>query len=92
MATEEWVSQTRGEIQGLHDWMGVLSNCVLELTDLAKRQEKAHEEHRQEMAEHRKEVAEYRRETAQYQRLWVHLAKKHGWLDNDDWPPPNPSE
>ena len=40
------------------------------------------------IAEHRAEVAEYRRETAQYQRLWVHLARKHGWQEDEDWPPP----
>ncbi len=44
------------------------------------------------LEEQQKEVAEYRRDTRQYQRLWVHLAQKHGWLDEDDWPPPEEGE
>ncbi len=48
-------------------------------------------EHRQEVADHRREVAEYRREAAQYRRLWIHLARKNGWLEDEDWPPPEPS-
>ncbi len=44
------------------------------------------------LEEQRKEVAEYRRDARQYQRLWVHLAQKYGWLDEDDWPPPEEGE
>ena len=34
------------------------------------------------------QLEEYRRDVRQYQRLWVHLARKHGWLEEGDWPPP----
>ena len=30
------------------------------------------------------QVEEYRRDTKQMQRLWVHLARKYGWLDDED--------
>ena len=30
-------------------------------------------------------VMELRRDTQHNQRLWVHLARKHGWLDDEDW-------
>ena len=35
-------------------------------------------------------MEEYRRDSQQYRRLWTHLARKHGWLDDEDWPPPEP--
>ena len=38
------------------------------------------------------EVAEYRRDVAQYRRLWIHLARKYGWFDGEDWPPPEDPE
>ena len=38
--------------------------------------------------EHRREHEEYRRDAQQYRRLWTHLAQKHGWLDDEDWPQP----
>ena len=72
-----------------------LTESVVKLVDVVSaqqemlvehRQELA--EHRQELAEHRQEVAEFRRESAMMQRLWVHLARKNGWMDEDDWPPP----
>ena len=31
---------------------------------------------------------EQRRDMEQYRRWWTYLAKKHGWLDDEDWPPP----
>jgi hypothetical protein len=46
------------------------------------------ETQQQQIKEHRAEVAEYRRDARQYQRLWVHLARKHGWVEDEDWPPP----
>ena len=33
---------------------------------------------------HEEQMAELRRDGQQLQRLWVHLAKKHGWLDDED--------
>ena len=33
------------------------------------------------MAEH---IEELRRDTQRNQRMWVHLAYKHGWLDDED--------
>ena len=30
-------------------------------------------------------LEEIHRDTQQTQRLWVHLAKKHDWIDDDDW-------
>ena len=33
------------------------------------------------MAEH---IEELRRDTQHNQRMWVHLAHKHGWLDDED--------
>ena len=38
--------------------------------------------------EHAEEHAELQREAVQFRRLWTHLARKHGWLDDEDWPPP----
>ena len=33
-------------------------------------------------------VAELRRDTQHNQRMWVRLAQKHGWLDDEDWSEP----
>ena len=33
-------------------------------------------------------LGEVRRDTEMTRRLWVHLARKHGWLEDEDWPPP----
>ena len=32
-------------------------------------------------------LEEYRRDSRQMQRLWTHLARKNGWLEDEDWPP-----
>ena len=40
------------------------------------------------LKQQREEIAEYRCDTLQYRNLWVHLANKHGWFDEGDWPPP----
>ena len=45
----------------------------------------------EQLAAQQNEVAEYRRDAHRMQRLWVHLARKHGWLDDEDWPPPEES-
>jgi hypothetical protein len=34
------------------------------------------------------QTVEIKQDTAMTRRLWIHLARKHGWLDDDDWPPP----
>jgi chromosome segregation ATPase len=65
---------------------------IIGLLETQQQQIKEHRaeivEHRAELVEHRAEVAEYRRDARQYQRLWVHLARKHGWVEDEDWPPP----
>ena len=38
------------------------------------------------MEKHQQEHKEYQRDAEQYRRLWTHLARKHGWLDDGDWP------
>ena len=45
----------------------------------------------EQLAAQQDQVAEYRRDAQQMQRLWVHLARKHGWLEDEDWPPPEES-
>ena len=30
-------------------------------------------------------TTELRRDAQHNQRLWTHLARKHGWLDDEDW-------
>lgn len=40
------------------------------------------------LEEIREDVKETKRHAAATQRLWVHLARKHGWLEEEDWPPP----
>ena len=40
------------------------------------------------LSEQRESLAEHRRDAEQYRRWWTYLAKKHGWLDDEDWPPP----
>ena len=45
-------------------------------------------EHAEWQKEHAEEHAELQREAVQFRRLWTHLARKHGWLDDADWPPP----
>ena len=40
------------------------------------------------LEEIREDVKETRHHAAMTQRLWVHLARKHGWLEDEDWPPP----
>lgn len=37
-------------------------------------------------------LSEMKADTAMNRRLWVHLAQKNGWMDDDDWPPANPPE
>lgn len=41
------------------------------------------------LEEIRQDVKETRQDAKMTQRLWVHLARKHGWLDEGDWPPPD---
>ena len=33
-------------------------------------------------------LEETRQDAAMTRRLWVHLAKKNGWMEDEDWPPP----
>ncbi len=33
-------------------------------------------------------LEEIRQDCAMTRRLWVHLARKNGWLEDADWPPP----
>ena len=41
------------------------------------------------LEEIRQDVKETRQDAKMTQRLWVHLARKHGWLEDEDWPPPD---
>ncbi len=52
-----------------------------------------HQKERIELSEQRLELSEQRLEEARHdsamtRRLWVHLARKNGWLEDEDWPPP----
>ena len=40
------------------------------------------------LEEIRADVKETKRHADMTQRLWVHLARKYGWLEDEDWPPP----
>ncbi len=33
-------------------------------------------------------LEEIKEDTSMTRRLWVHLARKNGWLEDEDWPPP----
>jgi hypothetical protein len=63
----------------LEDLYVLLGNCVVTLTEVSGRQQTLLER----MEEH---LEELRRDANQTQRLWAHLAKKYGWLDDGDWP------
>ncbi len=51
-----------------------LTSGVLKLVEVVSAQEE--------------QLAEYRRDARQVQHLLVYLARKNGWLDDEDWPPP----
>ena len=40
--------------------------------------------HDERMRANEESIAETKRHVSQVQRLWVRLAKKHGWLDDED--------
>ncbi len=57
------------------------SEAMVAIVETLARHDQRHEDFRESMEE-------YRREASQMQRLWVHLARKNGWLEDEDWPPP----
>ena len=102
MTTEERISALEGAVVSIVGIAGKLTTVLEAISEqqgrleevvgrLEERQGRLEETvgRLEEMQVQLKEsVEEYRRDTRQYQRLWVHLAQKHGWLDEDDWPPP----
>ena len=69
-----------------------LENAMVQLVDYEGKVQSLAEQLAAQSIEYREETAEFRREAGQMQRLWVHLARKHGWLEEDDWPPPEGTE
>ena len=74
MTTEERLAAVEHSIQH-HD---VSVNLLI---GIAERQQTLLEEIRE-------DVKETKRHANTTQRLWVHLARKNGWLEDEDWPPP----
>ena len=61
------------------------------LAELAQRQQeqldgiiKMLQRQEEQLARQREELAEVREDTNMTRRMWVRLAKKHGWLDDED--------
>ena len=55
--------------------------CITLLTSIAERQ--------QDLLERiDANLEQVQHDTEMTRRLWVHLARKHGWLEDEDWPPP----
>ncbi len=62
-----------------------------QLTDIAHMQTKTLDKlvsmiarHDERIAHHDDILAELRRDNAQTRRLWLHLCRKYGWLDDED--------
>ena len=54
------------------------------LEDMMKRLLALEERSMEIHADTRAQLAEQREDSKKLQRLWVNLAKKHGWLDDED--------
>ena len=76
-----------------------VEQAVLGLYSLNERMVGMMSEYQKELKEHREKIDglnqrldEHSRESRQYQRLWVRIAEKNGWLDEDGWTilPPEP--
>ena len=71
MTTEERLETVETAIKLIVDYEGRVLGLVTEL--------------HQAILDTQQLVTEVRRDANHTQRLWVHLARKHGWLDDEDW-------
>ena len=54
------------------------------LISIGERQQEALERHQELLERQQEMLAEIRRDARQTQRLWVRLAQRYGWLDEND--------
>ena len=71
--------------------VGRLEDAVVRLIGIAENQTKILDDHTQLQRDHRvllgklnDNLEEARRNSQRTQRLWIRLAQKNGWLDDDD--------
>ena len=84
---------TTGErLTAVENSISTLTQCTVQLTDIMEQVVSFIGVQWKELAAYLNDMAGHRRDVSLYQRLWVHLAGKHGWLEDEDWPPPEPRD
>ena len=75
---------TEERLDRLEDTDRILSELMVEVIRLVHRQDERLERQDEQIRQQQELLAEVREDTKMTRRLWVRLATKHGWLDDDD--------
>ena len=80
---QERVAQLEGTSRTHEAMLDLLISIGDRQQEMLERHQEMLERH-QEMERHQELLAEVRRDAQQTQRLWVRLAQRYGWLDEND--------
>ncbi len=81
---EERVAQLEGTSRTHEAMLNVLISIGERQQETLDRQQEMLERHQALLERHQELLAEVRRDAQQTQRLWVRLAQRYGWLDEND--------
>ena len=88
MTTEERLGDVEHSIRDYGGLINLLTAVGERQQVLLERIEQRIEQSEQRIEQGRQQLEEVRQDAAMTRRLWVHLARKNGWLEDEDWPPP----
>ncbi len=81
---EERVAQLEGTSRTHDVMLNLLISIGERQQETLDRQQEMLDRHQELLERHQELLAEVRRDAQQTQRLWVRLAQRYGWLDEDD--------
>ena len=81
---EERVAQLEGTSRTHEAMLDLLISIGERQQETLDRQQEMLERHQALLERHQELLAEVRRDAQQTQRLWVRLAQRYGWLDEND--------
>ena len=84
MTTEERLERLEETSNILGELMATVVGMVQRQEDLIGQQQEILGQQQEILARQQEQIDEIRQDTKMTRRLWVRLATKHGWLDEDD--------
>ncbi|MDE2788111.1 MAG: hypothetical protein OXL37_15800 [Chloroflexota bacterium] len=81
---EERVAQLEGTSRTHEAMLNLLLSIGERQQELLERQQETQDRQQETQDRHQALLAEVRRDAQQTQRLWVRLAQRYGWLDEND--------